>query len=323
MAAQSRRSSTLGMYSARLRLYGEWCQNHEVTPDSATVGEVADFLLHQFQLGKLVNTVKGFRSAIAAVHLGFEDGSTVSTAAPLEHLIKGMFLQRPVVRVLSPPWSIQTVLDTLAKFPFEPLETAPLKELSFKLAFLLSAASARRRSALHALSLKEGHIRFERGGVRLVPDPSFLAKNQTLEFLPEPIFLPSLSMLSDTREDRVWCPVRCLLAYIKRTQSIRANEKALFISFQKPHHRVSRDTVSRWITQAIIYNPKSLFANNNAHAHQVRAVSTSVALFAGVPMIEIMRAAVWKTPSTFVAAYLRDMHLEEGSLARAVLRPGR
>ena len=310
------------MYSARLRLFGEWCQNHEVTPDSATVGEIADFLLHQFQLGKLVNTVKGFRSAIAAIHRGFQDGSTVSTSVPLEHLIKGMFLKRPVIQVLSPPWNMQTVLETLAKPPFEPLDKAPLKELSLKMAFLLSAASARRRSALYALSLKEGHIMFERGGVRLVPDPSFLAKNQTLDFLPEPIFLPSLSTLSDTREDRVWCPVRCLLAYIKRTQDLQGDVKALFVSYQKPHHRVSRDTISRWITQAIVYNPSSLFANR-AHAHQVRAVSTSIALFAGVPLGEIMRAAVWKTPSTFVSAYLRDMHLEEGNLAKAVLRPGR
>ena len=84
---------------------------------------------------------------------------------------------------------------------------------------------------------------------------------------------------------------------------------------------MSRDTISRWITQAIVYNPSSLFANR-AHAHQVRAVSTSIALFAGVLLGEIMRAAVWKTPSTFVSAYLRDMHLEEGNLAKAVLRPG-
>ena len=214
---------------------------------------------------------------------------------PLEHLIKGMFLKRPVIRVLSPPWNMQTVLETLAKPPFEPLEVAPLNELSLKMAFLLSAASARRRSALYALSLKEGHIRFESGSVRLVPDPSFLTKNQTLDFLPESIFLPSLSTLSDTRENRVWCPVRCLLAYIKRTQNLRGMIKRFFISFQKPHHRVSRDTISHWITQAIVY----IFANK-AHAHQVRAVSTSIALFAGVPLGEIMRAAVWKTPSTFV-----------------------
>ena len=321
LASRSRRSSTLGMYSARLRIFREWCNVRTFSPSSAPVGAVADFLTEQFKAGKAISTVRGFRSAIAAVHRGFSDGSSVSDSGPLEQLVRGMFLERPTIRNLAPPWNMQLVLETLAKPPFEPLSTCPMKELSIKTAFLLSAASARRRGAIHALSLREGHIRFDTSGVRLVPDPSFIAKNQTLDFLPEPIVLPKLSTFSDTQEDRVWCPVRCLKAYIKRTQSLRGNESALFVSINSPHKHVSRDTISRWIVQAISYDETSLLDSRRVKAHQVRGMTASMAFFRGVPINDIMRAAVWRTPTTFVSAYLKDVAELDGTLASKVLAP--
>ena len=322
LAARGRRPSTLRVYATRFQLFREWCTDLEVPPHSAPVGVVADFLVHQFHLGKQVNTVKGFRSAIALLHKGFSDGSSVTTSKALEQLFKGMFLERPTVRRLAPPWSMTTVLETLGRPPFEPLRSASLRNLTVKTVFLLAAASARRRSALHALSLQDGHISFESNGVRLVPDASFLAKNQTIEFLPRPIFLPALSSFSDTEEDKVWCPVRCLKAYVKATQSLRGVSKALFISLNKPHAPVSRDTISRWITLAIMANPQALLTGGKATAHQVRGMAASIALFAGVPIAEILATAVWKTATTFVSAYLKDVPSSEGSFAASVLTRG-
>ena len=162
----------------------------------------SDFLTEQFKAGKAISTVRGFRSAIAAVHLGFSDGSSVPDSGPLEQLVLGMFLERPTIRNLTPPWNMQLVLETLAKPLFEPISTCPMKELSMKTVFLLSAASARRRSAIHALSLCEGHIRFDASGVRLVPDPSFLAMNQTLDFYQNPSFFLNY-LHSRTHDERI------------------------------------------------------------------------------------------------------------------------
>ena len=39
--------------------------------------------------------------------------------------------------------------------------------------------------------------------------------------------------------------------YLKRTQGSRGDEDKLFISFQKPHKAVSRDTISRWVKQVL------------------------------------------------------------------------
>ena len=111
MASQGRRPSTLGLYSRRLGLYGEWCSSRTITPSNASIGEVADFLLYVFNLGRQVNTIRGYRSAIAAIHSGFADGGTVSDSVSLNHLIKGMFLKRPTLRALVPVWSLTSVLE--------------------------------------------------------------------------------------------------------------------------------------------------------------------------------------------------------------------
>ena len=235
-------------------------------------------------------------------------------------LIKGLFLRRPTVRSLAPPWNLTRVLEALAKPPFEPLHAASLKHVTIKTAFLLSAASARRRGAIHALSVKDSHLRFENEGVRLIPDPQFLAKNQTLEFLPQPIFLPKITTVG-TEADRVWCPVRALRYYIKATQPFRGHHTRLFLSTVSPHTPVSRDTLSRWLVTAIRLDDSSL-GSACIKAHQIRGVASSLALYKGVDIREIMSAAVWKSPSTFTSTYLLDMSASEGPVARAVLGRG-
>ena len=320
MAANSRRQSTLRLYATRFGLFRKWCQDRQVSPLSAPLGEVADFLLSMFSDGKQVNTIKGFRSAIAAFHSGFSDGSTVSSNDMLSSLIQGMFHTRPTVRKLAPPWDMTKVLESLLHEPYEPLDKASLKHVTLKTVFLVTAASLRRRSAIHVLSIARGHMRFENGGVRLVPDPAFLAGNQTLEFLPEPIFIPKISTVSSVREDSLWCPVRALRFYLKRTQYLRGDTTSLFVSFNRPHKATSRETISRWIV-LVITSCKEALMGERVSAHQVRAVASSIALFSGVPVAEILAAAVWKTPTTFVSTYLRDVSQNYGACGRAVLAP--
>ena len=172
------------------------------------------------------------------------------------------------------------------------------------------AAASARRSCLQALSTKPGHIRFESHGVRLIPDPAFLAKNQTLEFIPGDLFIPEIKTLSSVREDRFWCPVRALRWYLDRTKDIRSST-SLFILPGGQHSAASKDTISRWLAEVI--RPH---AQGHARAHEIRGVAASRALFAGVPVPDILKAAAWKTPSTFVACYLSD---SLAAFGRAVL----
>ena len=47
--------------------------------------------------------------------------------------------------------------------------------------------------------------------------------------------------------DEGLCVATVLDEYIKRTEALRGSEKQLFISFIKPHKKVSNESISRWI----------------------------------------------------------------------------
>ena len=80
LIASSRRVSTCETYNSRLAGYFHWCESHGVEPRSAPAHHIADFLITLFDKGRLISTIKGHRSAIAAIHSGFADGTCVSTA---------------------------------------------------------------------------------------------------------------------------------------------------------------------------------------------------------------------------------------------------
>ena len=192
----------------------------------------------------------------------------------------------------------------------------PLELLTHKTLFLVAAASARRRSCLHALTVKQDFLRLEPGGVRMLPDPQFLAKNQSASFTPGEIFLPTMSSGSSITEDKLYCPVRALKWYIERTKTIRTSE-GLFILPRRPFTHAAKATLSRWIVDLIKPFSKE---SETVRAHDVRGHATSKAWFGRISMEEIMKAAAWKTPSSFVSDYLTDTVSAEGAFARAVLR---
>ena len=95
------------------------------------------------------------------------------------------------------------------KEPYKPMASATLLHASVKTAFLISLASAKRRSELHALSFLEGHIRFTLESVILRLEPGFLPKTQVPGSLPDPIVIPNLNQICGPRdEDLLPCPVR-------------------------------------------------------------------------------------------------------------------
>ena len=198
----------------------------------------------------MISTIRGYRSAIAAIHKGFDDGTCVTTAPCLGNLVRALFLKRPPSRKLLPSWSLPAVLEALSKPPFEPLAEATLRNLTIKTVFLVAIASGQRRSALHALSTAPGHVRWERTGVQLIPNPSYIAKNQTASSAPVEVYIQPLSARSSITEDKVWCPVRALKYYWHRTQAKRSGDQ-LFIITKEPFSPASRDTISKWVVAAI------------------------------------------------------------------------
>jgi hypothetical protein len=91
--------------------------------------------------------------------------------------------------------------------------------------------------------------------------------------------------------DQALCVVKCLEVYIPRTAHLRdCDSDTLLISFMKPYHRVSTDTIARWIktVMRLAGIDTSIFK-----AHSTRSASTSAATKLGVPLQDIMSSAGW------------------------------
>ena len=185
--------------------------------------------------------------------------------------------------------------------------------------FLIAIASGQRCSSIHALSVEPGLLRWENSGVRLFPSASFLAKNQTESSGQIEIFLPVISSHSVITEDKVWCPVRALKWYLERTRDFRSSN-SLFITTTAPHRPASKDSVSRWIISAIKSAGADALVTGPIRAHDTRSVSTSWALFNGVSVEKIQKAALWSNPNSFISCYLKDVIVPEASFASASLR---
>ena len=131
IASQSRRRSTLSTYDSRLAKFREWSSEKNLNPMETSVKDIADFLTSLFNEGKQVATIRNYRSAIASIHKGFPDGSNISSNPAISQLLKGMFNQRPPRRNLFPSWSINDVLSSLSRPPYEPMHNTTLELLTY------------------------------------------------------------------------------------------------------------------------------------------------------------------------------------------------
>ena len=95
-----------------------------------------------------------------------------------------------------------------------------------------------------------------------------------------------------------------LFEYLERTKELRQGESQLFISYMKPHKKVSAATISHWIKTTMakagldvsVYKP-----------HSVRAASTSGAMKAGVSLQQIMNTVGWSNSGTFGKYYHKEI----------------
>ena len=189
------RESTRKVYDAKWRVFVDWSNQKQINPIKASPTVIADFLIFLFRDKKCqVSTIKGYRSTISNT-LKFKSGYDIGSHPIISELIKSFETQRPVERSLAPKWDLSLVLSHRCKAPFEPLHEASLLHLSMKTAFLLTMATARRVSEVHAFAIDKEHFRFSNidGSLIIRTQVGFLAKNQLPTRAPDSIKIPKLS----------------------------------------------------------------------------------------------------------------------------------
>jgi integrase len=288
---------------------------------------VADFLVDQFEAGKQLSTLEGYRTAIAGA-LKIARGVDFGSDPKLSALLLSFRRERP--RSASspvPPWDLAFVLWSLSQSPFKPVadESTPLKFLTWKCVFLLLLASGSRRSEIHALSGSEISHAPDWKYVSLKPIPGFLSKTALRSSgasVFEGIRIRALSTVigPDLPDDRKLCPVRTLKAYLSRTKSFRKDHKRLFISYQEGRQAdISKNTISAWVKKLLKFvynsgNPKACQLTGLS-VHSIRGMASSWAFRGTVSVDDILKACTWSSHTTFTDFYLKDMsEIKEGLL---------
>ena len=310
--ARANRKSSLAVYESKWTVFCAWCRSRKTSPFKATAPLISEFLLEKFKEGNAYSTLTGYRTAIAktlkpklGVDFGVDQGLTA--------LLNSFAIERPRSRNPIPNWDLSLVLNALLGAPFEPLEKASLKYLTWKVVFLLALASGKRRSELHALAFDRIAWKEDGSSVKLGVIPSFVAKTQ-LAFMPAMTFsIPALStsLGQGMEEDVKLCPVRALRVYVDRTRELHIGKKLLFVSYQKNFSKdIRAPTISGWIKKCVIYCYEQAAGARSGsfrvRAHDVRALAASLAFHHHVPITEIMEACSWSSHNTFTTYYLQD-----------------
>ena len=251
-----------------------------------TVVQVLEFLTDLFdKLGySAMNTARAALSTIVTL----PDGHSLATHPFVTRFFKGVYNLKPPKPRYEAIWDVQIVLNYLRKL--SPAHELRLRDLTYKTCMLVALVSAQRQQTLHKLNMsymtvQEKSITFFVQGLLKQSKPG--KTGLTVEFV-------------SYDPDKRLCVYNYLMEYMKRTKTLRGEEKTLFVSHRKPHGKISKDTIARWIRCVM---SAAGIDTNQFKPHSTRAAATSKADTAKLPVTEIMKQAGWSKEATFQNYY--------------------
>ena len=322
------------MYDSKWSAFDAWCQSQDppIVPTRVTAIQLENFINHLIDDRKLAqSTITGYVSGLQSVFM-FSGQQGLLDQPTIKSLTQFVRNENPTASFIPPKWSLPYVLHRLTESPFEPLESATMKYLTWKTAFLVLWGTACRRSELHALDFDTFARTPNWSRVELNLVPTFMAKYQNLDKDPSASRVYYLHRLdAPSNEDAMCCPVRALRIYLNRTQQVRDGRRRLFLPINSSTRDIVANTVSSWIKSTVIqaYSPSGNpthdaqirriydispeeVANLHRAAHEVRAQSTSYS-FASThcALPAILKACYWRSRHVFTDFYLRDVTVED------------
>ncbi|KAE8608813.1 hypothetical protein XENTR_v10011612 [Xenopus tropicalis] len=302
---KARKASTSSAYYRIWEKFISWKSEKHMS-EGTSLAQVLGFLQDGLDKGLQFRTLKVHVSALSAL-----SGKTWAENPLVKRFFCAALKIRPPVRRLTPPWSLPLVLLSLSMVPFEPLEEISIWLLTLKTLFLLAIASAARACELQALSCDPDKISFLHDRVVIRPVQSFRPKVTSLYHLKREIVLPIFSVEEQKDKDLYLIdPVRSLKHYLEVSSSFRKTSNLFVIPGGKRKGLPAcTSTIRRWIILGIAraYQAQGKQAPEGLKAHSTRAVSSSWAAMAEVPVSEICEVASWSSARTFLKHYRLDL----------------
>ena len=188
-----------------------------------------------------------------------------------------------------------------------------LRDLTCKMLFLLSLATACRVGELQAVS---SAVSSSGGDLFLSYLPEFRAKTESSSNpLLRSFRVRSLrDFVGSIPDELSLCPVRALQIYLHRTSSLSPRPRSLCVSPRDPSRSLSKNALSFFLCSVISLSfPPSHPPSSSCCPHNIRAISTSAAFSRNVPLSSILAAATWGSSTVFTSFYLRDVQFSSSS----------
>ena len=284
------RDGTQKQYRTYWKKWQTFACQQSVNPFCPPVNEVLDFLTALYDQWLGYSGINTARCALSSL-IVMEGHMTIGKHPLVQRLVKGVFHARPSLPRYQNTWDTNKVLQHLKTFPC--LQQINLRDLIYKLTMLCALVTGQRCQSLHLMNLDtmEKSSSSYRFVINALVKQSAPGRAQPVLVLPKFV------------EDKSLCVYSVLEEYVQRTHTLRNNESQLFISFVKPHKKVSKDTIARWIKHVMCLSGVDISVFK---PHSTRAASTSKASKCCVPIANIMSAASWVADSTFHKFYKRD-----------------
>jgi len=304
----ARRQSSDELYQCYWKRWIEFCDKRNIDPLGGTVLTGTEFLqnlLNEPGVHRGYSTLNTARAALSAIIIlpgqhKFGDHPYVKL------FMRGVFNLKPSIPRYNEIWDTDVVLEMLKKWA--PARKISLKKLTLKVVTLLLLVTGQRGQIIRSLSTEAMSI--DREKIVFTVDCSQVKQGR-------PGYRPENLTLKVYPKDKNLCIHRYLSVYLLRTLELRGNVKEVFISFKKPHKKVSRDTVSRWVKTVLEH---SGIDSNKFKPGSTRAASVSKAKECGATLDEILKAGGWSRESTFAKWYNKTITTENKTLGEVILQ---
>ncbi|KAJ8944860.1 hypothetical protein NQ317_008851 [Molorchus minor] len=298
-------NATLKQYESSYKNWWKFCKNEQVSPFTYNLKQFIKFLNMLHIQGKSYSTINTCKSALSLV-LSIDN----SDEKVIKRFLKGIYNIKPQKPKYDSTWDTNLVLTYLEKL--QTRENLSLQNMTLKLVTLLAIISAHRLQTFTKIKLK--NIKNLEDRIEIyVPDRIKTSGKGRYQPL---IIIPYLNERPDL------CLAKLLVTYIERTKQFRTTDNdTLILTYKKPHHPASVQTISRWI-KTILY--KSGVDTSTYSSYSTRHAATSAAYRGGINIEEIRRRAGWSNKSnTFNIYYNKPVNVDTNTFARAVLLDSR
>ena len=293
------RSKTNKSYNSLCSKWISWCQSRDRNPFEGPVSDVVNFLAELHSQGYQYRSLNSYRSAISSIHSKIE-GHPVGEHPLVSKVLKEAYNARPPLPRYNTFWDVGVVLQYIKGLGQN--SSLTLCQISIKTAMLLALTRPSRSADLANLDISART--YVASGV--IFKPLHLSKQSS--FTSNGGFL-----FPQFTQDPGLCPVQAPKAYESRTAAFRnldenTTQSKLFLSWIGKHAPVTSSTIVRWLRTCLL---EAGIDTSMFKAHSVRGASCSTAVWSGVTIGDILKAADWSSEGTFQTFYHRNKDSRE------------